>query len=223
MEKILSHLIAFAFHTKAYSERIESLQHDLNVIDHLRNYRPKRQPHRTAVHRSVFSGFPSLMTGTPGLERVGFNWGFGGTLDGRQSRPDTPNATDDEGHAGDTEGLGSNPRKQDFRKSWGLTSTFSWKKTTASTNDRHRPSPADQPYINSDLDSYPPKPQDELRSSGQSTPMQRHSEEEEEALVVQAARAIKHAVLHDARNIKGKEPGNSGLGWDVTSSREAKV
>lgn len=214
VEKILSHLIAFAFHKTAYSERIESLQHDLNVLDHLRNYRPKRQSHKPSpsAHRSVFAGFPSLMAVTPSHERTGFSWGLGG--DGRRSRPDTPEGTDDEGHAGDTEGVNSSTKKRNFRKSWGFNTT---KQETLGTNDR--PSPTDQPYP--DLHSYPPKPREALRS-GQSSPNHKHLDDGDDAVVVQAARALKHAVLHDARNIKGK-PVNTGLGWDVASAHEAKV
>ena len=40
---------------------------------------------------------------------------------------------------------------------------------------------------------------------------------------IQAARVIKSAVLHDARNIKGNDDDLSGLRFSVNSTREAKV
>jgi len=48
-------------------------------------------------------------------------------------------------------------------------------------------------------------------------------DDESEAVVIQAAKALKTAVLHDARNIEGKAADAGALLWDVTSSREAKV
>lgn len=47
--------------------------------------------------------------------------------------------------------------------------------------------------------------------------------EGEEALVVTAAKVLKTAVLHDARNIKGKDTTTKGLLWNVNSAHEAKV
>lgn len=41
--------------------------------------------------------------------------------------------------------------------------------------------------------------------------------------LVQAAKAIKHVVLHDARNIKGKSEGLASAAWNVSSAHEAKV
>jgi hypothetical protein len=59
------------------------------------------------------------------------------------------------------------------------------------------------------------------------TPSRRNSDaggEGEETLVVTAAKVLKTAVLHDARNIKGKDSGmKGGLMWNVNSAHEAKV
>lgn len=41
-------------------------------------------------------------------------------------------------------------------------------------------------------------------------------------IALRAANALKTAVLHDARNVRGKDQTNSGLMWDVGSAREAK-
>ncbi|KIJ56591.1 hypothetical protein M422DRAFT_149686 [Sphaerobolus stellatus SS14] len=232
IERILSHMIAFAFHRKAFSERIDELQHDLSVIDRLRNYRPKRT-HKTSAgaHRSLFAGLPTLTT--PAFERTPFNWGIGGQPSNRLdvSRPGTPSGildmhTDDEGHAGDTEAIGNAQKKKKSKKSWALFSS----KQNSGHDEGHdntvHTAPSDQPY-NSNEHQYPPKSVSDhgspsARSSVVGTPSRRHSDDEDEAVVVQAAKALKNAVLHDARNIKGKEAGTNGLGWDVTSGKEAK-
>jgi len=234
IEKILAHLIAFAFHQKAFSERIEVLQHDLAVIDHLRSYRPKRT-HR--AHRSVFSSFPNLM-GTPGLERGGFTWGLGGGVNsGRRSRPSTPDVTDEDGHVGDTELTVRDTKKKKTKRSWGIKSAFSSRQNSGrdsiEMDTADTKAPSDHPYDRHDNHKYPHKSaptsvpgasrHSPLGPSGKSTPLQRNSDDDDEAVVVQAAKALKTAVLHDARNLKGKDPGNTGLGWDVTSAKEAKV
>lgn len=45
----------------------------------------------------------------------------------------------------------------------------------------------------------------------------------ERAAFVTVGKALKNAVLHDARNISGKEKDLSSLTWNVTSTSEAKV
>ena len=44
-----------------------------------------------------------------------------------------------------------------------------------------------------------------------------------EATLVQAAKVLRKAVLHDARNIQGRPTDLSGLAWDINSTHEAKV
>lgn len=44
-----------------------------------------------------------------------------------------------------------------------------------------------------------------------------------DATIRQTAKALKAAVLHDARNIKGNADERGGLGWNIHSAREAKV
>lgn len=48
------------------------------------------------------------------------------------------------------------------------------------------------------------------------------SEADAGEIAKRAAHALKAAVLHDARNIRGKENEGSGLVWDVANAREAK-
>lgn len=77
-------------------------------------------------------------------------------------------------------------------------------------------------HPNAGKDSYRYPPSNRSR-----TPSRRNSNdggESEEALVVTAAKVLKTAVLHDARNIKGKDSGmKGGLIWNVNSAHEAKV
>jgi hypothetical protein len=57
--------------------------------------------------------------------------------------------------------------------------------------------------------------------------VRRHSWDEGDTTLVtaanNAAKVLKTAVLHDARNIKGKDAGLKALAWNVNSSYEAKV
>ena len=65
---------------------------------------------------------------------------------------------------------------------------------------------------NSNLHRYPPSQSPRTSVDGV------------EATVKHAANVIKHAVLHDARNLSGKSGGDLGsLSWNVNSAHEAKV
>jgi hypothetical protein len=65
---------------------------------------------------------------------------------------------------------------------------------------------------NSNLHRYPPSQSPRASVDGV------------EATVKHAASVIKHAVLHDARNLRGKNGEDLGsLSWNVNSSHEAKV
>ena len=70
--------------------------------------------------------------------------------------------------------------------------------------------------------SYPPAPR-----SGANTPLKRRDSRDVDdvgaaTVVTQAAKVLKTAVLHDARNLKGKDGADKALVWDVTNSTEAK-
>ncbi|KAF8592464.1 hypothetical protein K439DRAFT_1625826 [Ramaria rubella] len=236
-EKILCHIIAFAFHRKAFNDRIESLKHDLKVIDHLRGYRPKRH----SAKNSGIRGFSlaGLVAGTPGYEKSGFMFGgSSGTSNEKQgfphhyappSRPITPDPlSDDNTHAGDIE-EGAERGNQDLtklraRRTWSLPFTLSSRQNSSSINVTPAvpTALADHPYRSHGSHTYPPSadPNNAFRP-GKAVPQLRRMDEED-STVIQAARALKTAVLHDARNIKGKEDGPSALGWDVNSAHEAK-
>ncbi|KAG6880748.1 hypothetical protein C0993_004761, partial [Termitomyces sp. T159_Od127] len=44
----------------------------------------------------------------------------------------------------------------------------------------------------------------------------------ESVTLAQAAQVLKNAVLHDARNLRGKNIGEGSMAWNVGSAQEAK-
>lgn len=199
--------LALAFHQTAFKERIQSIKKNLKTIDHLRDYRPKNR-HVDRSSKMFGSGHstPALALST---------LGFGGATPQNEksefmaghSRVGTPD-TEDEGHAADFED-----------------NLFRWKGKGKKGQSRPRisvmgASSEDQQH------TYPPKPSpiegtDSPRRPG--TPIGRKSHDDE-AAIVHAAKVLKTAVLHDARNLTGKENEDvTGLGWSVGSAHEAKV
>lgn len=78
--------------------------------------------------------------------------------------------------------------------------------------------PSDLPFAESNSPHrYPPTP----RHGSPRTSLDGSHEGGDTLL--QAAKAIKSAVLHDARNIRGENEGLSSVMWNVNSTHEAKV
>lgn len=132
----------------------------------------------------------------------------------------------EEGMAGDTEDNSSSVKKKGKqRKSW----LGGYKRADAVTESHQMESP---PSKSARLRSR--SPSDDMHG-GRSTPgvhtypptsPDRRSVESHHSgddVINQAARAFKSVVLHDARNIKGKEGGSDGLAFSITSPHEAKV
>ncbi|KAL1706074.1 hypothetical protein EV121DRAFT_257807, partial [Schizophyllum commune] len=204
LQKMLSHAIAFAFHRTAFKERIEEVAQALRVIERLRDYHPK--------NRSRSSGFNKFGFNTPTLEKTGFEFGVKKRREQRNSREvDTDDGHDADGEDDKDRTLVDKKAKDHKKKSASffnragssqqadvdmeLMGSSSRPMTPASTNT---PSPH----------RYPP------------TGTGRPGDETPEVLM-QAAKALKTAVLHDARNIKGEQSDN-GLSWNVNSTSEAK-
>ena len=203
---------AFAFHRTAFKERIDSLKKTLRTIDHLREYSPRRPDRSSRLFVSSHSpafAFPNL----------GFNSGSGATPYNEKSEFITGNSrigtpeTDDDGHADSEDNSGF------------------WSKKKGKAKQRESKPTVSKLNVD-ETHSYPPKPSpiDSGTASGSGTPHRpgtpiRKSHEEDGA-VVQAAKVLKSAVLHDARNFRGDADENeaiTGLGWNVGSSHEAKV
>lgn len=136
------------------------------------------------------------------------------------SRISTPDPYDD-GHAGDTEdNIASSKKGKGKQKHARVKITNS----SASPAESRPDSPANTPsgYLTThshDGHTYPP------RNSRPATPVRKNSDSADEHVVIQAGKALKKAVLSDARNMTGKgdEEDVSGLGWTVGSTEEAKV
>ena len=237
---MLLHIIAFAFHRKVFDDRINTLRHNLKVIDHLRDYRPKRQPGRQPIHRPVFS-LAGLVTPSPGHEKSGFNLGLsGGPAHEKEAsfhHTHKKRATTlvpgvfsmDEGRKGDIEeGTSHRPQrsgKGKERRSWVFPSRFSSRQDIQNAIERlPDTSLPGHLYQQRHGHTYPPMLPEQSTSSGSArdTHQAGHSNEDP-AIVFQAAKALKTAVLHDARNITGKADGPAGLGWNVNSAYQAKV
>lgn len=210
---ILINFSAVAFHRTAFKDRIDSVKGALRTIDHLRQYRPKRADRSSRL----FGG-----SHTPGfaLSSLGFGSGSGATPFNEKSefitgssRNGTPE-TDDEGHADHEDNSGF------------------WSKRKGKAKQRESRPSVPKVFID-ETHSYPPKasPIDSGTASGSGTPHRpgtpigRKSHDEDGA-VLHAAKALKSAVLHDARNFRGdadENEGITGLGWNVGSAHEAKV
>ena len=122
------------------------------------------------------------------------------------SRPPSPVIKDD-GHMADSENEDSPKSKGKHRSVPFLNPGGDPKGPSASMTSVH---------------SYPPTPR-----SGANTPTRRRDSHDTDdagaaAVVTQAAKVLKTAVLHDARNLKGKAGADRALVWDVTNSAEAK-
>lgn len=133
----------------------------------------------------------------------------------------------EEGMAADTEDntTGVRKKKGKQRKSWlggyrqaDSVEAHQMEPTTSGSAGDRSMSPSDDLHNQRSgtpgVHTYPPTSPD--RRSVDS----HHSSED---VINQAARVLKTAVLHDARNIKGKEAGTDGLAFSITSPHEAKV
>ncbi|KAH8118525.1 Mechanosensitive ion channel-domain-containing protein [Phellopilus nigrolimitatus] len=214
LQRMLSHMIAFAFHKTAFKDRLESLKMALKTIDHLKNYKPRHRPERSS---KLFGGFGTPKFGlSPYFEKSHFIPG--------SSRVGAPEPYDD-GHTGDCED-NSTKKGKGKQKHTGI-KTMSGTFTPDLRPDSPANAHSEQLITNSHGGdhNYPPKasPVEGSRSPHSGTPGRRSSEHEEDNTIVHAAKALKTAVMHDARNLKGNDDAEiSGLGWSIGSPHEAK-
>ncbi|KAI6047029.1 Mechanosensitive ion channel-domain-containing protein [Pisolithus marmoratus] len=211
-QRMLSHTIAFAFHQTAYRERLQDLKVGLRVIEQLRTLKPKHRHGKSSSHTPMFS-------------TLGFMTPFGGEKDpvgshGNRRRSSPAHTMDDAGdadaehEANDRKGKGKRKRKEP--------KTFAQmiEKTPTETPASEYPSPA--PFVTGTdpLDipgtphRYPPTPVRRMSGTDQ--------QHEDFNPAIQAARVIRSAVLHDARNIKGNNYDLSKLVSSVNTAQDAK-
>jgi hypothetical protein len=175
---------ALSFHKTAYQERLNAVTTAIKVIDHLRDYKPKRKTHPAGQSSSFFR-----MERDPMLVEEGL--------------------TASDGPKGKGKSRGS--------RGWFKSST----KERKTTQSRSR---STSPVTSTNRHSYPPR---------RATPDKDKDGAEE--LLAQAARTVKRAVMHDARNMRGANSGGTGgiggagdedetgLKFKMGSAKEAKV
>ncbi|KIJ19879.1 hypothetical protein PAXINDRAFT_67451 [Paxillus involutus ATCC 200175] len=212
-QRMLFHAIAFAFHRTAYKERLEEVKTALRVIEKLRDYKPptRHQPHRSnGGHTPMFSlGFM-----TPFTEKEHFN--YPQHADNLSHGYDDGDDADVEDGSKDKHSKGKHRQRESrvFVKvnEAPLESPGLERRLTSPSNSAMNSPPETHPVSH----RYPP------RSARKRAVEQQMEQQEEHNPAIQAARAIKSAVLHDARNIKGNSDDLSGLVFGINSSYEAK-
>ncbi|KAJ7579082.1 Mechanosensitive ion channel-domain-containing protein [Mycena floridula] len=222
VQRMLSHFIAFAFHRTAFKDRVDAVQEALQVIENLRDYRPKftTKIPRSGIRTPLF-GFNIPLT-----DKDHFNV-VSGAL-----RSHAAQQASADGHEADVEDgehtvVGTGSRKSTLMGLGKGKNRMSWLGGTNRSPETPSPelemgvyprntsnvnTPTGVP-LNPDAHHYPPTGNNSTRSSID------HSAGD---TIAQAARALKNAILHDARNIKGKET-DGFLGFaSVANSSEAK-
>lgn len=190
---MISQAIAQTFHKTAYKERLDTVTGSLRVIETLRDYKPVKS-HQKKSSNAPIPVFFSKASSRPGSRP--------------NSRPASPVIpSKDDGHMADSES-GDSPKSKGKRRSALLLDPGG--------------DPKDLSISMTSAHSYPPVPR-----SGANTPTRRRDSHDVDdagaaAVVAQAAKVLKTAVLHDARNLKGKDGADKALVWDVTNSAEAK-
>ncbi|KAF7330761.1 EF-hand domain-containing protein [Mycena venus] len=170
-QRLLSHLIAFAFHRTAFKDRLDAVEETLKVVEKLREYHPKQSKRASGFRTPLFGGF-----GTPTLDKDGFNF-VSSKLKDHKRRSEN----------GDIKANGGKAQRD------GLSVPGS--RPMSIISEDHSPH------------QYPPS----------RSPREPH----DATLVTTAAKALKSAMLHDARNIEGKDA-ISATEWNVNSPSEAK-
>ncbi|PIL36859.1 transporter [Ganoderma sinense ZZ0214-1] len=225
-QKMLSHFIAFSFHRTAYKERLDEVGETLHAIEKLRLYRPKRR-HAAKTSYGRSGPFSALLPSAHERDR------FLG------SRPGTPSSSRVPSRAGTPE-LGG-PNGDDDRdatlvhkmKGKQRTSWFGGPLRDLSGELSEDGGKPELLNANTAEHRYPPSPLAQTPTTGNGTSHAKRKEhvdyaDDDAAAMVQqaattAAKAFKTAILHDARNIQGKDnDGLGGLMWNVASADEAK-
>lgn len=231
--RMLSHAVAFNFHRTAYKERITTLEEALSVIEKLRDYRPPRpksgiRSPMPNLKSSTFSESEHAKRLSQALKNVvpsysshghGDNGNDGDSSDDHDTTLVNQKMKRRHRMSGFDSGGKENLNKE------GPIDISVVPPTTADSNFRdielrqHVPSVSpSRPATPSNLNPhrYPPRAQPEVESS-------RRTSEEGGVLEI-AAKALKSAILHDARNItRTSEDDMVATSWNVGSSREAKV
>ncbi|KDQ28908.1 hypothetical protein PLEOSDRAFT_1075773 [Pleurotus ostreatus PC15] len=256
IQRMLSHAIAFSFHRTAYQDRLDAVQTALSVVETLRNYRPKPTPSSSAPRSGTRTPvLGALGMSTLGFGALGFGRKSRRDTDDVQEQYNTKaskrrsTAGDATQYDGDTEEWGDNDGtivgtngkstygKGKFRlgsvplvESPGVVSEQASRPGTPSglRNSTIPSRETSQAALNSYFASapdggdsphrYPPTVDSGRNVAG--------AVEAVTEAVERTAKVIKSAVLHDARNIRGKEGAEDEadtLAWYAANTKEAKV
>ncbi|KAG5635453.1 hypothetical protein H0H81_011192 [Sphagnurus paluster] len=229
VKRMLSHTIAFFFHRTAYKERVESAQEALKVVEALRQYRPKAS---ARTKKSPGTWTPLFGSGGTQLSDNEHYRSLKSAL--RSATPRLRRQYDaDDGADGDDEDgdrtlvdsakRGRFSRKGKEKRKDKDRDRLSWLQSSG-PNERTPPptGPADLgereglPSFSegTSVHRYPPSMPNVNETEGGGGGG--------EVPFVQAAKVLKNAVLHDARNIKGKNIGDGSMAWNISSTQEAK-
>lgn len=198
-----SHLAAFAFHRTAYKERLDEVKCGLRVIEKLREYKPRTR-HRFNNGHGVFN--------------LGFINPFSEKDSNHRQYDDSISQGYDDGNDAEVE---DNKGKRKQRPTGSRVSIQPHDIAPDTPELEDSRAPMSHPAFNPSHErqnishEYPP--------SRKRAVDQHVYQQEEYNPAIQAARVIKSAVLHDARNITGSDNQLSGLKFDVNSAHEAKV
>ena len=225
---------AFSFYHTAYKERINSVEQTLDVVEELRNYRPKHPTHKT-TRTALFSGMGfSALTSS----KQHFN-PFNGAL----RNPAHPPSASREDSGSDADNIKETDRfTQQTNSKNGRGSIFSrfggppGLQSAQESDSSMETTQEKMKRINEDIELCPISStmefslssQDHLNSQGGGystitpissprTSLDGHSE----TVFKQATRVLKKTVLHDARNLSGRSERLAE--WDINSAQEAKV
>ncbi|PPQ77268.1 hypothetical protein CVT25_010850 [Psilocybe cyanescens] len=247
---MLSHFIAFSFHRTAYKERIESVEKTLVVIEKLRQYRPKYAPptpHTKSGTRTPIFGHLGF---SPFSEKQ-HSKALSGALKNASapvSRTNTESEQEDDADDGDVEDGDRtliNPPNQKRRKWFGRHTTTedpsSKQRLYSSRNHgkgKDKIKEDSKPGLEVDIEMSPISPAtgQVYSATAPTTPSHlnphRYPPVESprpsldghgtDRAIKQAAKVVKTALMHDARNIAGHDGVMDGLAWNVNSSHEAK-
>ncbi|KAF8640037.1 hypothetical protein AX17_001279 [Amanita inopinata Kibby_2008] len=210
-QRMLSHAIAFAFHRTAYKERINAVREALAVIERLRRYHPKLStPRGKAGSRTPVFGAASSFSEKEHYKFLS-NALRNITPSDQRARP---RSTVEDASDIDTDEHAMDPTKAKGKN----------RVSYLAGRDSARSSP-DEPSPQSGPSTPPILPRAEVHhQSSKSTPVDilGTSSGDASPTLKQAARVLKHAVLHDARNLRGDNHSLRTLSWNVNSSHEAK-
>ncbi|KAF8305933.1 hypothetical protein DL93DRAFT_2181438 [Clavulina sp. PMI_390] len=226
IEKIALQFVAFTFHRVAYQDRLNDVNKALKVFDHLKDYRPKTRRRTPGASTSM----AAYTADTDGEHDSDY---FSRSAKPKpMPRPKRHGTLSPEREYSDRDDSGTEKKKRRTGPSRTNSQDFNTAAARAprrqGTNDSYSPrgrhhsrggSPAgsgsNSPH------TYPPTSDAHLQAGGNGNRRSARNSTDGQILAT-AAKALKTVVLHDARNIKGKDTTDADASFTITSPHEAK-